>query len=260
MKFHSRWSIAALFVVALIVSSVAKAAVINVSDGRIISIDGSAGSFWVGGGSNNYSHSVVPPTPFAPFDEVLSDQVVYSDLFGSAQTAGDASQTSSISSSLYSASGRASMSFIFSDLGDNTGQSMSKFDIQFSIDSPYVYTFTGRIDNSSTGIPAIAQAALRTGTGTNIEYFVGNDIFNVTGVLEAGTYDLLGSAAVDDLLPSSTHISSGVASFNFALNIEPVPLPAAVWLFGSGLLGLVAVARRRRSRPDIYHPLSRGVS
>ncbi len=27
----------------------------------------------------------------------------------------------------------------------------------------------------------------------------------------------------------------------------PVPLPAAVWLFGSGLLGLVGVARRKRS-------------
>ncbi len=27
--------------------------------------------------------------------------------------------------------------------------------------------------------------------------------------------------------------------------INPVPIPAAVWLFGSGLLGLVGVARRK---------------
>ncbi|MGE5241685.1 MAG: VPLPA-CTERM sorting domain-containing protein [Bacteroidota bacterium] len=27
-----------------------------------------------------------------------------------------------------------------------------------------------------------------------------------------------------------------------------VPVPAAVWLFGSGLLGLVGVARRRNAR------------
>lgn len=33
------------------------------------------------------------------------------------------------------------------------------------------------------------------------------------------------------------------ANFDF---VAPVPVPAAVWLFGSGLVGLVGVARRRR--------------
>ncbi len=30
------------------------------------------------------------------------------------------------------------------------------------------------------------------------------------------------------------------------VNVQAVPIPAAVWLFGSGLLGLVGVARRRQ--------------
>ena len=36
------------------------------------------------------------------------------------------------------------------------------------------------------------------------------------------------------------------AGFNANLNFTPVPVPAAVWLFGSGLMGLVGVARRRK--------------
>jgi hypothetical protein len=43
------------------------------------------------------------------------------------------------------------------------------------------------------------------------------------------------------------------ASFNANFNAnltatpDPVPIPAAVWLFGSGLLGLVGIARRKKS-------------
>lgn len=36
------------------------------------------------------------------------------------------------------------------------------------------------------------------------------------------------------------------ASFNLTGTLTPVPIPAAVWLFGSGLLGLVGIARRRK--------------
>lgn len=31
-------------------------------------------------------------------------------------------------------------------------------------------------------------------------------------------------------------------------NVAPVPIPAAVWLFGSGLIGLVGIARRKKGR------------
>ena len=31
----------------------------------------------------------------------------------------------------------------------------------------------------------------------------------------------------------------------FQVTIEPVPVPAAVWLFGSGLIGLIGIARRK---------------
>jgi hypothetical protein len=47
----------------------------------------------------------------------------------------------------------------------------------------------------------------------------------------------------------SLNTSGGLASgWAFADgNVGRVPLPAAAWLFGSGLLGLICVARRKES-------------
>ena len=39
--------------------------------------------------------------------------------------------------------------------------------------------------------------------------------------------------------------NSAVPSFIGAYNVAPVPVPAAVWLFGSGLLGLAGISRRK---------------
>ena len=45
--------------------------------------------------------------------------------------------------------------------------------------------------------------------------------------------------------------SSGDCDFNDLVvmveSVQPIPVPAAVWLFGSGLLGLVGIARRRKA-------------
>ena len=42
-------------------------------------------------------------------------------------------------------------------------------------------------------------------------------------------------------------IDGAFPGFNANFDFTPVPIPAAVWLFGSGLLGLVGVARRRKA-------------
>ena len=50
---------------------------------------------------------------------------------------------------------------------------------------------------------------------------------------------------------ASTVISNVIFSFGTTPGADvgtPVPIPAAVWLFGSGLLALVAIARRRQGR------------
>jgi hypothetical protein len=38
----------------------------------------------------------------------------------------------------------------------------------------------------------------------------------------------------------------GTEIYNALGKLQPVPVPAAFWLFGSGLLGLVSISRRRR--------------
>jgi len=39
------------------------------------------------------------------------------------------------------------------------------------------------------------------------------------------------------------YLGDGTGPFNYQIQLTPVPLPAAVWLFGSGLLGLVGFRR-----------------
>lgn len=46
---------------------------------------------------------------------------------------------------------------------------------------------------------------------------------------------------------SNTGTVDYVAFDNIVINTSPVPTPASVWLFGSGLLGLVGMARRKKA-------------
>lgn len=54
------------------------------------------------------------------------------------------------------------------------------------------------------------------------------------------SFSSIGTPAVGAAITSETIFSGNVVN-------SPVPVPAAVWLFGSGLIGLVGVARRKRA-------------
>ena len=50
-----------------------------------------------------------------------------------------------------------------------------------------------------------------------------------------------------DVIQSSTGFQSIIWADLTLSSVNPVPVPSAIWLFGSGLLGLVGVARRKKA-------------
>lgn len=77
-------------------------------------------------------------------------------------------------------------------------------------------------------------------------------VWNVTSNPD-GSIDLVSTDVISDLFPTGSGapghptIDGPTVGFSYTLDLhlEPVPVPAAAWLFGSGLLGLVGVARRK---------------
>jgi hypothetical protein len=97
------------------------------------------------------------------------------------------------------------------------------------------YSLTG-------GTPASSKYAV---FGNNLDdraTAIGSSIalYGLTGNAGTGTVEsyILGSAKLG---------SDGTLTLTGNTTTAPVPLPAAVWLFGSGLMGLVGVSRRRKT-------------
>jgi hypothetical protein len=71
----------------------------------------------------------------------------------------------------------------------------------------------------------------------------------VTGAALAGTATYVSATFAGLGLTPGTYEwtwGSGVSADSLTLNVGAVPIPAAVWLFGSGLLGLIGMARRKK--------------
>ena len=73
------------------------------------------------------------------------------------------------------------------------------------------------------------------------------DTQNLTGslVAELNSEDFIEAELAGDFVITDFNVSQGIAEIEFAGTFEGtlVPLPAAIWLFGSGLLGLLGLRR-----------------
>ena len=142
-------------------------------------------------------------------------------------------------------------------------------DLIISLEAP-----TGEIDHlicrpgsancgDGLGNPDDLNALLGTYTFADGGATVLNDATVFSGVLLGGVYM---ASTVDDVPVSLATAFGGVDSIgvwtlhiedaigvdsgvlgSWSLDITPVPVPAAVWLFGSGLIGLVGIARRKKA-------------
>jgi len=138
--------------------------------------------------------------------------------------------------------------FVFTDVGlldlDDVGTT-----IDFSFD-----TKVGNLASPTTALAFIK--VLKTSDGSF--FTLGETILDTTS-LGAGGWNggllslLIDGGMVGETLQigftstASNFDASGVFYDNINVGAPAVPVPAAVWLFGSGLLGLVGVARRKKS-------------
>ncbi len=99
---------------------------------------------------------------------------------------------------------------------------------------------------------AIAPTGWGSGTSGGLDLITNNTGLSFSKVLDTNC-GVVGGCLVDMKFVSTVSATGGGA---WAININdpgvmrPVPLPAAAWLLGSGLVGLLGVATRRRSKRE----------
>lgn len=99
---------------------------------------------------------------------------------------------------------------------------------------------------------AISDLTLNTqgfnvGDSTTLSIFSDATLLDNITITSDAAVDFTGFNGITRLLIEDNSTGAGFSYNNFEFTASPVPLPAAAWLFGSGLLGLVGVARRKRA-------------
>ena len=86
--------------------------------------------------------------------------------------------------------------------------------------------------------------------GRDAQGFFDHEFFQYTGVYDLEDHEALLLFPANDF-PDVSELGIYLGAQNAGVNLNalaPVPVPGAVWLLGSSLLGLVGIARRRVTR------------
>lgn len=118
------------------------------------------------------------------------------------------------------------LDFTSTSVGDNSGVYGVGIDIFEHVGSYYAFVTFG--DNSFEN------------------YLVSDELVGFWGV----TSDLTIRSIHFGLINGDTTIDGAFAIDNLTIGASAIPVPAAIWLFGSGLIGLIGIARRKK--PYLY--------
>ena len=167
------------------------------------------------------------------WSEVLRPDTPFSDWDGT-------SQASSMGANGFTANGSGDA---FDQYPQGWSISSSIFDINFSLTTDTDLELTGFMDSwDGWNDSVIGYVSLYDGTG-NVLYNQSVSSFNsfenilFSSLLGAGDYRFI--AASDPFFTASG------SSYDVQVSLTSVPVPAAVWLFGSGLIGLAGFAKRK---------------
>ena len=106
-------------------------------------------------------------------------------------------------------------------------------------------TIFGQTFTESDDIGGSARLKFNDGEPIHLDFLIAElpdpPGFNTVAIDEPGVI------AIDIFEPASGNLRPVTGGFEFDIKVEAVPIPAAVWLFGSGLIGLIGVARRKKA-------------
>ena len=106
------------------------------------------------------------------------------------------------------------------------------------------YFASSGVDGGVHSAPTIDLSSMTADLSSFYINWNGNEIYMgdvaMVSDLGSGVYELSWSV-------SDGALSANIPTiFDLTMQVSAVPVPAAIWLFGSGLLGLVAFSRRRK--------------
>jgi hypothetical protein len=206
-------------------------------------------------GSESVSSSRNSLGDFADFDKLVEADVALDA--GSAN--GTAQQTSQMSTASISASGHATANaeitafdpMFFTSADGNANTSLS---VTFELPTSQLFDLSGTVSSlNSSGFPfGQAEVSLSSQDGSvNLTFRTpffdgGTTPFDLSGTLFPNIYTLNANASIG-ANAFGVEMVAGTADFAFDLQFRPVPIPAAAWLFGSGLLGMIGISRRKKA-------------